>query len=65
MKITLNHQKIETEMETLYDILLQARFPLSRTAVKVNNAIIAKGDWKSTIITENDNLETVILVSGG
>jgi thiamine biosynthesis protein ThiS len=67
MKIKLNQQdiKIPTEETTLSDILKQSRLPLSRVAVRVNNSVIPKVQWQSKVIHENDNIETIILVSGG
>jgi thiamine biosynthesis protein ThiS len=67
MKITLNQQCIEikTADNTLYEILRQSQLPLSRIAVRVNKVVVPKARWQTTIINENDNLDTITLVSGG
>jgi thiamine biosynthesis protein ThiS len=67
MIITLNNQKValDTKDNSIQDLLMQQKLPLSRTAVKVNNCLIKKADWPTTIIQENDNIQTVVLVSGG
>jgi len=67
MKIKLNQQdiKIPTEKTTLSDILKQSRLPLSRIAVRVNSIVVPKVQWQSKVILENDNIETITLVSGG
>lgn len=67
MKITLNHKTIEitADENTLYEVLQHSGLPLSRLAVRVNKVVIPKTRWQSMIIHENDNLETITLVSGG
>lgn len=58
--MTLNLNDISLE-----EMLKQLNYPLSRTAVKVNNRLIKKINWPTTTIQENDNIQTVLLVSGG
>lgn len=67
MKAKLNQQyiNIPTAMPTLYDILQQSHLPLSRIAVRINNILVPKSHWQSKVIQENDNIETITIISGG
>ncbi|MDO8999885.1 MAG: sulfur carrier protein ThiS [Bacteroidota bacterium] len=67
MEITLNNQtQIISEGTILYDIIFaQLNEKQNGVAVAVNNSVIPKQQWQSTIINQNDKILIIKATQGG
>ena len=66
MKITLNGEIKELENEVTLDRLLELfSLPSQRVAVELNQEVVRKQAWDSTVVRADDRLEVVHFVGGG
>lgn len=66
MKIQVNDQPLElAENTTVEQLLLQLDKPLIGSAVAVNQSIITRSNWTTTIINEGDNISLFQAIAGG
>jgi thiamine biosynthesis protein ThiS len=66
MKITLNGEIKELEAEVNLDRLLELfSLPSQRVAIELNQAVVRKRDWNSTVVRDDDRIEIVHFVGGG
>ncbi len=67
MKIILNNteEHFESETLTVAEILKVKNFVFKMLVIKVNNILIKKNEYDSTIIMDGDNVMILHLVSGG
>ena len=67
MKITINRREYnfnEREL-TVKEILDRMNFTFPMIVVKVNDILVKKEDYKKSVISENDKVEVIHLISGG
>ncbi len=67
MKIILNNteESFEKDILTITEILKLKNFVFKMLVIKVNDKIIKKNEYESTIIKDGDNVMILHLVSGG
>ncbi|MHC1698786.1 MAG: sulfur carrier protein ThiS [Geobacteraceae bacterium] len=65
MKILVNGEEIVTAPMSVYDYLLTIECDPIPIAVELNRAILAKKDYRTTLLLEGDQLEIVWFVGGG
>jgi len=67
MKILLNN-RIEEFIEesiSVSEMLLQKKFSYKMRIIKINNLLIEKEKYDTTIIHDGDNVQMLYLMSGG
>ncbi len=66
MTINVNNQSKSISENSSLELLLQ-QLDLSRNgiAIAINNQIISKEKWNSTILTNNDNVTIIQATQGG
>jgi len=67
MKILLNSREEEFEKEkmSVNEMLLLKKFSFRMRIIKINNFLIAKDKYDSTLIHDGDKVEMLYLMSGG
>ena len=67
MKILLNNREEEFAGETISvsEMLLLKKFSFKMRIVKINNILIPKEKYDSTIIHPDDDVQMIYLMSGG
>jgi len=65
MRITVNGEKKETELQNIKDLLLDSKLTPSSVVVELNGVILSQEQFATTSIHENDSLEIVHFVGGG
>lgn len=68
MKITLNTKTVELDSParpTLQELLATSGVPQSGIAVALNNRVIKRADWESTILADGDSVTVITAICGG
>ena len=65
MKIQLNGEKTETSSRTIAELLRETNAPDSGVAVALNGDVVRRGEWESTALKDNDEIEIIRAVQGG
>ncbi len=67
MRIILNNREEEFEKQemTISELLAEKNYTFRMLVIKVNNNLVKKEDYNSTVITEGDNVSVIHLISGG
>jgi len=65
MKINLNGKKMESESQTLMDLVLEKGFEPNSLIAEVNFEVIRQETWKDVSIKDGDNIELLSFVGGG
>jgi len=67
MKILLNSREEEfgKERMSVSEMLLMKKFSYRMRIIKINNILISKDDYDSTLIHDGDKVEMLYLMSGG
>jgi sulfur carrier protein len=67
MKILLNSREEEfgKEKMSVSEMLLLKKFSFRMRIIKINNILISKDDYDSTLIHDGDKIEMLYLMSGG
>lgn len=67
MKILLNSREEEfwKEKMSVSELLLLKKFSFRMRIIKINNVLIAKDGYDSTLIHDGDKVEMLYLMSGG
>jgi sulfur carrier protein len=67
MKILLNSREEEfgKEKMSVSEMLLLKKFSFRMRIIKINNILISKNDYDSTLIHDGDKVEMLYLMSGG
>jgi sulfur carrier protein len=65
MKIQLNGEIIETNSQTVAELLRETDAPDSGVAVAQNGAVVRRAEWQSAEVKENDEIEIIRAVQGG
>jgi len=50
---------------SLAELITELDLPAARIAVEVNREVVRKGDWGSTLLSDEDRIEIVHFVGGG
>lgn len=50
---------------SLNELLEHLSLPTQRVAVELNRAVVRRGDWKETKVSESDTIEVIHFVGGG
>ncbi len=67
MKVILNKQAYSTDSDslTIAELLEKNQLPTVGVAVAVNNKVIRKALWDSTMLSEGDQVTVITAVCGG
>lgn len=67
MKITINGDSFEIDLDASLHHVLEQRCFLQRAgiAVALNNVVIPKNQWATTILKENDRVLIIAATKGG
>lgn len=68
MKLTVNNQEKNYNQSTLYlQDLLDLEFPQRQNgiAIAIDDSIVPKSDWESTLLTENTAVLIITATQGG
>ncbi len=67
MKIFINQKEYLTDSEqlTVSRLLNEIQSPTAGVAVAVNNKVVRKVDWESTLLADGDQLTVIPAVCGG
>lgn len=68
MKITLNKKTVELDCPTgptLYELLASTGVPQRGVAVALNNRVVKRDDWKSTMLADGDSVTVITAICGG
>ena len=67
MKILLNDREEEFGRETISvsEMLLQKKFSFKMRIIKINDVLISKEKYASTVIRDGDDVQMLYLMSGG
>ena len=63
--VTVNGKKIDISGKTLSEYLEIANYHIERIAVELNEEIVPKSQYDSTVIQDNDVIEVVSFMAGG
>ena len=65
MKLRVNSQEVETEVQTLQEFSQELELASNGIAIAVNNRMIPRAEWKSFTLSENDSIIIIKAVCGG
>lgn len=67
MKITLNGREEEFDKEkiSVSEMLLVKKFSFKMRIIKINDILILKDKYDTTVIHDGDNVQMLYLMSGG
>ena len=66
MKISLNNTPRDITPETsIRQLLINEGLPLQNIAVAVNDIIVLRSKWESTMLVENDRVVVITAAYGG
>lgn len=67
MKIILNNREEEFDKSemTVKELLAEKNFTFKMLVIKINNKLVRKENYDSTVILEGDNVSVIHLISGG
>ncbi|MFO7923469.1 MAG: sulfur carrier protein ThiS [Bacteroidales bacterium] len=67
MTIILNNreEKFYKDEMTISELLIEKNFTFKMLVIKVNNKLVRKEAYDTTVITEGDNVSVLHLISGG
>ena len=65
MKLRVNSQEVETEVQTLQEFSQELELASNGIAIAVNNRMIPRAEWESFTLSENDSIIIIKSVCGG
>jgi len=65
MRLIVNGDNIDSNADTVKELLDELKIASGRVAVEVNLSIIKKSDYENTRLSDGDNVEIVNFVGGG
>ena len=66
LTIKVNNKEYQfTEQSVLQEVISKLKIPLNGVAVAVNETIVSKSDWSTTILHQNDNVLVITATQGG
>ena len=63
--LTINGKEYEFNGRTVSEVIAELGYNEQQIAVELNESIVPKAQYKSTILYEGDHLEVVRFVGGG
>ena len=63
--LTINGKEYELNGKTVLEALTELGYTEQRVAVELNESIVPKDQYSSTVLYEGDHLEVVRFVGGG
>ena len=63
--LTITGEETEAAGRTVADYLSSTGFTLARVVVEINESIVPKAQYATTVLYEGDHLEVVRFVGGG
>ena len=63
--LTINGKEYELNCKTVLEALTELGYTEQRVAVELNESIVPKDQYSSTVLYEGDHLEVVRFVGGG
>ncbi|MCR5312626.1 MAG: sulfur carrier protein ThiS [Bacteroidaceae bacterium] len=65
MKVIINNKTTETSAKTLFVLAEEMELPQKGVAVAVDNKMIPRAEWESTVLSENMNIVIIKAACGG
>ena len=66
MQIHVNGEpKNFTDGLTLLELINHIQMPVQRIAVELNQVVVRRSDWETTLLNDGDKIEIVQFVGGG
>lgn len=65
MKVNVNNKPVETEAQTLSQLITQLQFPEAGIAVGVNNQMVPRTTWADYALAEGLNIVIIRAACGG
>lgn len=66
MKVFINHTPVETPTEnTLADLLMQEGIAADGIAVAIDNRVVPRAEWRTTLLREEAKITVIRAVCGG
>ena len=65
MDLKVNGEMRNTDISSLYNLVVDMGLDPSRVAVELNGSIVPRADFKNTVLKNGDSLEIVHFVGGG
>ncbi|EMS81494.1 sulfur carrier protein ThiS [Desulfotignum phosphitoxidans] len=65
MQISLNGEKVESERQTLMELILGTGLDPASVVAEVNLKVIRQNSWTKITINEGDDIELLSFVGGG
>ncbi len=67
MKFTLNNnpEEIDAEKVSVSEMLILKKFSYKLRIIKINNVLIPRDKYDSTVINAGDDVQMIYLMSGG
>ena len=65
MKVRINNIETETQSVTLLSLAEELNLPAKGVAVAINNKMVPRDQWESTILEEQANILIIKAVCGG
>lgn len=63
--IRINGESLQADGKTVQAVLLEMGYDLKRVAVELNEDILPKSQYQSTLLKDGDTVEVVSFVGGG
>jgi sulfur carrier protein len=63
--VSINGRSVVTECDTLVDLMGEQQLPVRGVAIAVNRVVIARAEWSTFRISDDDHIEVVTVVAGG
>ncbi|PSU82575.1 thiamine biosynthesis protein ThiS [Photobacterium phosphoreum] len=64
--VWLNNQAIECQsQQSLIELVEQLTLPTLGAAIAINQAIITRSDWSTTVLNHNDQITLFQVIAGG
>ena len=66
MRLYVNGESQEfPETISLAELIAKLELPGNRIAVELNRSVVRRGDWPTTVLSDEDRIEIVHFVGGG
>ena len=65
MDLKVNGEMRNTDISSLYNLVVDMGLDPSRVAIELNGSIVPRADFKNTVLKNGDSLEIVHFVGGG
>ena len=65
MRIQVNNNPVDTTADTVQALSLELKLPLTGVAVAVDNKMVRRADWPTTILHEGASVVIIKAACGG